>query len=72
MVISSASASYIIKGAGAAGVMPYVTTFAAVKEGSPLAYQNSLHNLLSANYGNFAESYKIASGPEWTVEANDE
>lgn len=52
-----------------AGVMPYVTTFAAVKEGLPLAYQNSLMNLSFAiNYGNFAEKYKVASGPEWTVE----
>ncbi|MRG46638.1 DNA-directed RNA polymerase subunit delta [Chitinophaga sp. SYP-B3965] len=51
------------------GVMPYVTTFAAVKEGLPLAYQNSLMNLSFAiNYGNFAEQHKVASGPEWTVE----
>lgn len=51
------------------GVMPYVTTFAAVKEGLPLAYQNSLMNLSFAiNYGNFAEKHKVASGPEWTVE----
>ncbi|SIO47464.1 SAM hydrolase/SAM-dependent halogenase family protein [Chitinophaga niabensis] len=52
-----------------AGVMPYVTTFAAVKEGLPLAYQNSLMNLSFAiNYGNFAAQHKVASGPEWTVE----
>ena len=52
-----------------AGVMPYVTTFAAVKEGSPLAYQNSLMNLsLAINFGNFAGKHKIASGPEWNVE----
>jgi S-adenosylmethionine hydrolase len=51
------------------GVMPYVTTFAAVKEGQPLAYQNSLMNLsFAVNYGNFATTHKVASGPEWTVE----
>lgn len=51
------------------GSMPYVTTFAAVKVGKPLAYQNSLMNLSFAlNEGNFAAEHKIASGPEWTVE----
>lgn len=51
------------------GVMPYVTTFASVKEGQPLAYQNSLMNLsFAVNYGNFATAHKVASGPEWTVE----
>lgn len=51
------------------GEMPYVTTFAGVKEGQPLAYQNSLMNLSFAlNMDNFAAQHKIASGPEWTVE----
>ncbi|RPE13493.1 hypothetical protein EGT74_08245 [Chitinophaga lutea] len=51
------------------GEMPYVTTFAGVKEGQPLAYQNSLMNLSFAlNMDNFAARHKIASGPEWTVE----
>lgn len=51
------------------GVMPYVTTFAAVKQGQPLAYQNSLMNLSFAlNYGDFAAKHKVRSGPEWTVE----
>lgn len=51
------------------GLMPYVTTFAAVKEGKPLAYQNSLMNLSFAlNEGSFAAEHKIGSGPEWTVE----
>ncbi len=51
------------------GEMPYVTTFAGVKEGQPLAYQNSLMNLSFAlNMGNFAARHKIASGPAWTVE----
>lgn len=53
------------------GVMPYVTTFAGVNEGQPLAYQNSLMNLSFAlNMGNFAAKHKIASGPEWTVEVS--
>lgn len=51
------------------GLMPYVTTFAAVKEGKPLAYQNSLMNLSFAlNEENFAAEHKVGSGPEWTVE----
>lgn len=51
------------------GLMPYVTTFAAVKEGKPLAYQNSLMNLSFAlNEESFAAEHKIGSGPEWTVE----
>ncbi|RPD38516.1 SAM hydrolase/SAM-dependent halogenase family protein [Chitinophaga barathri] len=55
------------------GVMPYVTTFASVPEGSPLAYQNSLMNLSFAiNFGNFAEKHKVASGPEWMVEVTKE
>lgn len=51
------------------GDMPYVTTFSAVKEGKPLAYQNSLMNLSFAlNERNFAEAYKVASGADWSVE----
>lgn len=51
------------------GVMPYAATFAGVKEGEALAYQNSLMNLSFAlNMGNFAAQHKISSGPEWTVE----
>ncbi|QEH39998.1 S-adenosyl-l-methionine hydroxide adenosyltransferase family protein [Chitinophaga sp. XS-30] len=51
------------------GIMPYVTTFGAVKQGAPLAYQNSLLNLSFAlNEGDFAAEHKIGSGPEWTVE----
>lgn len=51
------------------GIMPYVTTFGAVKQGAPLAYQNSLlHLSFALNEGNFAVEHKIGSGPEWTVE----
>ncbi|MGN7719722.1 SAM hydrolase/SAM-dependent halogenase family protein [Chitinophaga sp. 22620] len=53
--------------------LPFVATFASVPQGSPLAYQNSLMNLsFAVNYGNFAEQYKVASGPEWTVEVTKE
>lgn len=48
--------------------VPLVETFATVKKGAPLLYFNSLLNLsLAVNQGNFAEKYKISSGPEWTV-----
>ncbi|MDT4882457.1 hypothetical protein FQZ97_1184050 [compost metagenome] len=48
--------------------MPYVSTFAAVAEGQPLAYLNSLLQLSFAlNMDSFAEKNKISSGSEWTV-----
>lgn len=50
------------------GDMPYETTFSAVEKGKPLCYLNSLLNVSFAlNQGNFAETNKISSGPDWTV-----
>ena len=52
-----------------AGAMPYVSTFGDVPEGETLLYLNSVDNVAFAiNWGNFAETYGIASGPEWHVE----
>ena len=52
-----------------AGAMPYVATFGDVPEGETLLYLNSVDNVAFAiNWGNFAETYGIASGPEWRVE----
>jgi S-adenosylmethionine hydrolase len=51
------------------GTMPYLSTFGDVPEGETLLYLNSVDNVAFAiNWGNFAESYGIASGPEWRVE----
>jgi S-adenosylmethionine hydrolase len=51
------------------GKMPYTETFGAVKTGKPLAYLNSLLQLSFAlNMGDFAKTYKVASGNEWSVE----
>jgi len=51
------------------GKMPYVHTFGDVPEGRPLAYLNSLMNLSFAiNMGSFSDSFRIASGPGWSVE----
>jgi S-adenosylmethionine hydrolase len=51
------------------GVMPYVSTFGDVPEGEPLLYLNSVDNVAFAiNWGNFAETHGIASGPKWRVE----
>lgn len=51
------------------GKMPYTETFGAVKTGKPLAYLNSLLQLSFAlNMGNFAKTYRVASGSEWSVE----
>ncbi len=51
------------------GTMPYVSTFGDVAVGNPLLYLNSLDNLaLAINWGNFAQTYGIGSGPEWRIE----
>lgn len=50
------------------GEMPYAETFGAVPEQSPLCYLNSLMNVSFAlNMGSFADSFKIQSGPEWSI-----
>jgi S-adenosylmethionine hydrolase len=51
------------------GIMPYVTTFSAVRVGKPLCYINSLLNVSFAlNQQNFSEKYKVFGGPDWSVE----
>lgn len=51
------------------GELPYVSTFGDVPEGEPLAYLNSVNNLSFAiNWGNFAETHGVSSGPGWHVE----
>ena len=48
--------------------LPYVETFAAVPEGTPLVYMNSLLNVsLAINQGSFADSFHIESGPGWNI-----
>ncbi|MGZ8524567.1 MAG: SAM hydrolase/SAM-dependent halogenase family protein [Chitinophagaceae bacterium] len=48
--------------------VPFANTFGAVAEGKPLGYLNSLMNFsLAINMGNFAEQFKIATGPDWTI-----
>jgi S-adenosylmethionine hydrolase len=50
------------------GRVPYVDTFGDVPEGDMLLYFNSLDNVsLAINYGDFAGTTGVASGPEWTV-----
>ncbi len=49
--------------------IPYHTTFGAVQKGEPLIYLNSLNNVaLALNQGDFAATFHIASGAEWTIE----
>jgi S-adenosylmethionine hydrolase len=51
------------------GDMPYTNTFGAVAEGKPLAYINSLLQVSFAlNMGDFAKTYHITSGADWSVE----
>jgi S-adenosylmethionine hydrolase len=48
---------------------PYSETFGSVPQGKPLAYLNSLMQLSFAlNMGSFANTYKIGSGSDWSVE----
>ena len=50
------------------GDMPYAKTFGEVAEGRPLAYINSLLQLSFAlNMGDFAKSYQVSSGGDWSV-----
>lgn len=50
------------------GRMPYKSSFGDVEVGKPLMYLNSLLNVSFAlNMDNFAETYKIRSGAEWSA-----
>ncbi|WP_203234963.1 SAM hydrolase/SAM-dependent halogenase family protein [Mucilaginibacter terrigena] len=50
---------------------PYSETFGSVPQGKPLVYLNSLMQLSFAlNMGSFADTYKIGSGSEWSVEVS--
>lgn len=50
------------------GTFPFANTFGDVPQGAILGYLNSLMNFsLAINEGNFADSLKISSGPEWNV-----
>ncbi|MBN9299497.1 MAG: S-adenosyl-l-methionine hydroxide adenosyltransferase family protein [Filimonas sp.] len=51
------------------GDMPYAQSFGYVAKGKPLAYLNSLMQLSFAiNEGDFAKTYHIGSGSEWSAE----
>ena len=51
------------------GDMPYSATFGAVPLGKPLVYLNSLMQLSFAlNQDDFAKTFKISSGNDWSVE----
>ena len=50
------------------GKILFAKTFGDVAEGKSLSYINSLMNFsLALNMGNFAEAFKIKSGPDWTL-----
>lgn len=53
------------------GTMPFATTFGDVPQGDPLAYLNSVNNLSFAiNWGDFAGTHGVSSGPDWRVEVS--
>ena len=48
---------------------PYFLTFGAAEIGKPLLYMNSLDSVsLAINQGDFANHYRIGSGPEWSIQ----
>jgi S-adenosylmethionine hydrolase len=48
--------------------VPLTKTFGSVPADSSLAYFNSLMNFsLAINMGNFADKYKVSSGPGWSI-----
>lgn len=50
------------------GRVPFVRTFGDVPDKQVLGYLNSLGNFsLAVNMGSFADSFKVASGAEWTI-----
>ncbi|HYJ37877.1 MAG TPA: S-adenosyl-l-methionine hydroxide adenosyltransferase family protein [Chitinophagaceae bacterium] len=52
-----------------AGEIPHAKTFGDVPENKPLSYLNSLMNFsLAINMGNFADSFNIGSGKDWSIE----
>jgi S-adenosylmethionine hydrolase len=55
------------------GTVVFANTFSAVPQGKAISYLNSLLNFsVAINMGNFAETYKIASGPTWVIEIKKE
>lgn len=51
-----------------AGRVPFVKTFGDVADKHLLGYMNSLGNFsLALNMGSFADSFKVASGAEWSI-----
>lgn len=53
------------------GDAPYSETFGIVPLGKPLFYLNSLMELsVALNMGNFADTHKIGSGADWSVEVS--
>ena len=53
------------------GNAPYSATFGSVRKGNSVAYLNSLLQLsLALNQGDFAKTYHIASGGEWSIEVS--
>ena len=50
------------------GEMPYARAFGDVPTGTPMLYLNSLMSVaLALNRGDFAKTYHVASGAEWSV-----
>jgi S-adenosylmethionine hydrolase len=48
--------------------LPYFLTFGGVRVAEPLLYLNSLNRVaLAINQGNFSDTYKVGSGPAWSI-----
>ena len=54
-------------------VVPYRRTFGDVPQGRPLVYVDSLFDMAVAlNLADFAKSYGVESGPDWTIDLTRE
>ncbi len=54
------------------GSVPFYPTFGSVSVGEPLLYLNSLNNVsLAINQGDFASTYGVRSGANWSIEITD-
>ncbi len=54
------------------GAVPFYPTFGSASLGEPLLYLNSLNNVsLAINQGDFASTYGVRSGADWSIEITD-
>ena len=54
------------------GEVPFYATFGSVEVGEPVLYLNSLNNVsLAINQGDFADTFGVRSGADWSIEITE-